>query len=184
MKTTRIIILTATIIGALNFTTSAQTLSSVIGETISFLQNKTVQVNTLRTAVIEFSITDNLTDFGTISGRASLIVDSAEQKIGTKGIKQFFLRSAGALWVSTNGVASNKTFAFTTPFLAAVPSTLSITSNKGTATNNVPYNLPAIKTINSSSNGANEYIISGFLDSSNPKKYITIRITMLFSYFG
>jgi hypothetical protein len=184
MKKNRIIILTAIITLVLNFRAGSQTLSSVIGETISFLRNKTIQANSIRTAVIEFSITDNVNDLGTISGRGILVVDSNVQALGTKGIKEYFLRSTNTQWLNTNTAASNKTFAFTTPYLNAVPSTLTITSNKGTANNNVPYNLPAVKTNNSASNGANEYIISGFIDPSNPKKYVTIRIAMLFTLFG
>lgn len=185
MKKNRIVILTAITV-LLGFNAGAQTLTSVIGETISFLQNKTPQANSVRSALIEFAITDNLNDFGTISGRANLVVDSTVQMIGTKGIKKFFLRSGATQWINTNTstTASNKTFTFTTPLLLTAASTLTITSSRGTSSNSVRYDMPAFKTNNSAANGANEYIISGFIDSSNPKKYVTIRIVMQFIFFG
>jgi hypothetical protein len=187
MKKIKTIVLACLLTGILGLKAGSQTLSSVINETISFLQGKATPANTVRSVHIEFSLVDNFGDLGIISGRTYLSVDSGNQVIGTKTLKKFFLKGSSSQWNNTNGSASNKSFTFTTPYMSAASSVLTIASNKGTFNNNVRADVPAIKTNNSSMFGtipANEYIISGFIDPSNPKKYITIRIVQEFIPFG
>ena len=162
-----------------------QSLSTVISESMTFLKTRP-PVSMLHIVTFEFSLTEDVMGPGMITGITNLKLDSSNQTIGTSTIKRFFLKGSATNWHNTGTNPSNKSFTVTTPFISSAATVLSISSSSGTNSYNLASTLPAVKTNNTSSGTTTikEYIISGFLDPANPKKFVTIRIAQLKVPFG
>ena len=162
-----------------------QSLSTVISESMTFLKTRP-PASVLHIVVFEFSLTEDVMQVGTITGITNLKLDSSNQTIGTNTIKRYFLKGSATNWHNTGTSPSNKSLTVTTPFISSAATVLTITSSSGTNNYNLASTLPAVKTNNTSSGSTTvkEYIISGFLDPANPKKFITIRIAQLKVPFG
>ena len=162
-----------------------QSLSTVISESMTFLKTRP-PVSMLHIVTFEFSLTEDVMGPGMITGITNLKLDSSNQTIGTSTIKRYFLKGSATNWHNTGTNPSNKSFTVTTPFISSAATVLSISSSSGTNSYNLASTLPAVKTNNTSSGTTTikEYIISGFLDLANPKKFVTIRIAQLKVPFG
>jgi hypothetical protein len=162
-----------------------QSLSTVISESMTFLKRGPTP-GILYVVSFDFSLTDDVMTIGTISGHANLKMDSSNQKIGTSTIKRYFLKGNDDSWNNTGTSPSNKSFTVTTPFISSAATVLTITSSSGTTNYNLASTLPAVKTNNTLSGGTTikEYIITGFIDPANPKKFVTLRIAQLTIPFG